>query len=109
MPPQLNPKFYQLKFRFFQAQDLSPMDIGIAYVRQPKIDAFMMVKYKNRTIKTRVITQEQGGQPIDFNQELWIPTQVPIINGRIVIKLMDQDEFFDEISGSIFYDVKDII
>jgi hypothetical protein len=52
MPPQLNPKFYQLKFRFFQAQDLPAMDMGIAFVRKAKTDAYMMTTYKNRKLKT---------------------------------------------------------
>jgi hypothetical protein len=54
MPPSLNPKFYQIKVRIFQAQDLPAMDIGIAYVRKAKIDAYMMYTYKKKKIKTDI-------------------------------------------------------
>lgn len=67
MPPQLNPKFYQVKIRFFQAQDLPPMDIGLGFMRKAKIDAYMLATYKNRKLKTKVLQMEEGGAPIDWN------------------------------------------
>lgn len=73
MPPQLNPKFYQVKVRFFQAQDLPAMDMGIKFVRAAKIDAYVMTMYKKKKLKTKVLVMEEGGSPIDWNQEFWIP------------------------------------
>jgi len=109
MPPQLNPKFYQVKIRFFQAQDLPPMDMGIAFVRKAKIDAYLTTNYKKKKLKSKVLVMEEGGEPINYNQEFWIPAQVPIITGRIVVKVMDSDDVFDETVGSLLFDLKDII
>lgn len=55
MPPQLNPKFYQVKIRFFQAQQLPAMDMAIAFVRKAKIDAYVTTNYKNKKLKTKVL------------------------------------------------------
>lgn len=38
-----------------------------------------------------------------------MPAQVPIIGGRLVFKVYDEDALKDEIIGSINYDLKDII
>jgi hypothetical protein len=40
-------------------------------------------------------------KPIDFNQEFWIPAQIPIISSKLVIHLMDEDTIKDEMAGSL--------
>ena len=85
------------------------MDIGIKYVRKAKTDAYVMTTYKNRKLKTKVVIMEEGGEPINWDQEFWIPAQIPIISSRLVIKLMDEDDFTDEVIGSLLFDVKDIL
>lgn len=47
--------------------------------RRAKTDAYMMAHVKKRKLKTRVIEMEEGGKPINWNQEFWIPTQIPLI------------------------------
>ena len=42
MPPSLNPKFYQVKLRFFEAQDIPPMDVGLGFMRKAKSDVYVM-------------------------------------------------------------------
>jgi hypothetical protein len=73
MPPQLNPTFYQMKFRFFQAQDLPAMDMSLGVFRKPKTDAYIMTKYRNKKLKTKVVVHEEKGPPTDWNQEIWLP------------------------------------
>jgi len=73
MPPQLNPKFYQMKFRFFQVQELPAMDMSIRFVRKAKTDAYVMSKYKGKKLKTKVVVHEEGGPATDWNQEIWMP------------------------------------
>ena len=85
------------------------MDMGIAFVRKAKIDAYLSTNYKKKKLKSKVLVMEEGGEPINFNQEFWIPAQVPIISGRIVLKVMDSDDVFDETVGSLLFDLKDII
>ena len=67
MPPQLNPTFYQMKFRFFQAQNLPAMDIGVKFVRKAKTDAYIMTKFKNKKLKTKVVVHEENGEPTNWN------------------------------------------
>lgn len=43
-------------------------------------------------------------------QEFWIPAQLPIINPKICIKLMDADDVgSDETAGSILFYMKDLL
>lgn len=69
----------------------------------------MMAHVKKRKLKTRVIEMEEGGKPINWNQEFWIPTQIPLIQSKINIKMMDEDATADEVCGSIIFDIKEII
>ena len=41
MPPSLNPTFYQIKLRFFTAQNLPIMDQALLGLREAKTDAFL--------------------------------------------------------------------
>jgi len=52
--------------------------------------------------------QEQGGQ-IHWNQQFLIPLQVPLMGGRIVFKVMDEDTVCDEVVGSIIVNAKNYI
>lgn len=38
-----------------------------------------------------------------------VPAQIPLIGGRLVFKVYDDDLSGDEIVGAIYYDLKDII
>ena len=55
-----------------------------------------------------MLVQEVGGQ-IHWNQQILIPLQVPLMGGRIVFKVMDEDTVCDEVVGSINIDAKDFI
>ena len=83
--------------------------MGIAFVRKAKTDAYILTTYKNRKLKTKVSVIEENGPPCDWNQEIWLPAQIPIIQGRIVMKVMDEDDIQDEVVGSLLFDLKDII
>ena len=43
------------------------MDMGIPYVTKPKTDAFMLAMYKNKKLKTEVMTYTEGGPYVDWN------------------------------------------
>ena len=67
----------------------------------------MLMTYKNKKLKTKVLVHKLGGYPINWNQEFWVPAQIPIIDGRIVIKLMDSDfPLPDEVVGSLLFDLR---
>lgn len=107
MPPSLNPTFYQIKIRVFQAQNLPIMDSSFGGLREAKTDAYLSTMYKNKKLKTRVVVFKD--KPVEWNQEIWYPAQYPVIQNRIVLKLMDEDEMIDEIVGSLLFDVSEII
>lgn len=46
---------------------------------------------------------------IDWNQQFLIPMQVPLMGGRLVFKVMDEDTVCDEVVGSIVLNAKDFI
>ena len=77
MSPALNPKFYQIKLRCFQGQDLPEMDVG--YIGKGSIDAYLKLDFKGKKYRTKVITQEKGGKPVDWNTEFWLPAQIPVV------------------------------
>ena len=51
MPPSLNPMFFQVKLRFFQAQDIPPMDMGVGFLRKA-----IKTPFSNKGIYTLSIT-----------------------------------------------------
>lgn len=109
MPPSLNPKFYQVKLRFFEAQEIPPMDMGFSIMKKAKTDAYVMTEYKKRKLKSNVITMYENGPGIEWNQEFWIPAQIPIISKRMTVKVMDRDDMNDEVVGSLLFNIQDIV
>ena len=84
------------------------------YLQKAKIDAYMLSHYKNKPLKTRVEVMEDNEDKnlkahINWDQEFWIPAQIPIITGRLVVKLMDEDNVFDETVGALLFDVNSLI
>jgi len=53
-PPQIKPEFYQLYFRFFNAEQIVPMDIGI--VSKPSTDLYFRLDYRSKKLKTKAVT-----------------------------------------------------
>jgi Ca2+-dependent lipid-binding protein len=110
MSPALNPKFYQIKMRIFQGQDLPMMDSGIGFLAKEKIDAYMKCDFKGKKYTTEVIKQEKGGPPVNWNTEFWLPAQLPVLAPKILVRLMDEDDIgSDEVAGTLWFKTKDII
>ena len=59
-PPQIKPEFYQLYVRFFCAQKIVPMDAAL--YGKSSVDAYVSLQYKTKKLRTKAITQEEGGQ-----------------------------------------------
>lgn len=79
-----------------------------ALIGKPKIDAYVKIDHKGNKLKTKVLIQQVDGQ-IDWNQQFLIPVQVPIMGGRLVFKVMDEDTVCDEVVGSILLNAKNYI
>lgn len=107
MPPSIRPEFYQIRFKFFRAEKLPPLDMAL-FGKGGSLDAYVICNYLNTKLKTKVLTQKEGSY-IDWNQEFLIPCQLPIMSGRVVMKVFDEDKINDEIVGSLLFNFKDCI
>jgi hypothetical protein len=86
------------------------MDSAVGFIGKDKIDAYIKCDFKGKKYKTKVITQVKGGPPVDWNEEFWLPAQLPVAAPTILMQLMDQDDMgSDEIAGSITFETKEII
>lgn len=84
------------------------MDTKTFGMGENKTDAYIKLEYKTSKLKTKIMKCPEGGE-CHWNQEMLVPAQVPIIGGRLVFKIFDDDLTGDEIVGAINYDLKDII
>ena len=110
MSPSLNPSFYQIKIRVFQGWDLPSLDSAIGFIGSDKIDAYMKLEFKAKKYKTKVQTQPKGGPPVHWNTEFWLPAQLPVVQPKIEIRLMDADDIgSDEMAGTMCFDTADLI
>ena len=77
------------------------------------IDAYLTCVAKKKKYKTRVITQytdKSKYEPIDWNQTFYIPAQLPVIEQKIVLKLMDKEQMgSDEVAGSVVFYVQELL
>jgi hypothetical protein len=73
-----------------------------------KTDAKIRLDYKTTRLKSSIKVCEEDGE-CSWNQEFLVPAQKPIIGGRIVFKIYDDDLSGDEIVGSIHFELKDIV
>ena len=106
MPASIKKEFKQLKIRFIQADKLPKMDMGVMGMGGG-IDAYMWTKYQNKVMKTKPITSSSDVAAIA--QEWWLPIQWPLSSDRFVIKTYDEDKVSDEIVGSMFFSLKDLV
>lgn len=103
MPPSIKKQFYQVVFRIYRAEHLPKMDTF------GTIDAFVRLDYLGKKLKTEVITQKKSEKDVMWDQELWIPVQLPIVSDRIVMKVYDYDTASDDIVASMVFHLKDFI
>ena len=58
-------------------------------------------------MKTTAVTAKNDVAPIA--QEWWLPIQWPLSSDRLVLKVFDEDKVTDEIVGSMFFSLKDLV
>ena len=71
-----------------------------SFIGKAKIDAYVSLQYKTKKLKTKILVQEEGGQ-VHWNQEFLVPAQIPIMGGRMVFKVWDEDTLSDDVVGAI--------
>jgi hypothetical protein len=91
MPPSIKPEFYQLRFKFFRAEKLPAMDMNL-FGGKGSIDAYIICNYMDKKLKTKVITQKEGGF-IDWNQEFLViyPLLNCLLDSMLVAYYVEQD------------------
>jgi hypothetical protein len=43
---------------------------------------------------------------VEWNQEIWLPTQLPLVSSRIIFSVFDKDQLSNEIVASMRFDLK---
>ena len=79
-----------------------------AILGKAKTDAYVRLDYKSTKLKTKTMKIEEGGE-CHWQQEMLVPAQIPVLGGRLIFKVYDEDTVLDELIGSIHIEVKDII
>lgn len=78
-----------------------------------KIDAYLKCVAKKKTYKTRTLVQYTEGSkyaPVDWNQTFYVPAQLPVIEQKIVLNLMDKENMqSDEVAGSVVFYVQELL
>jgi len=44
-----------------------------------------------------------------FDQEFWVPLTWPLSLDRMIIKVFDEDKIHDEIVGSLYFSLKELV
>jgi hypothetical protein len=55
------------------------MDADMGFLGKAKIDAYLKTEFKGKTFKTKTISQTKGGDAVRWNQEFWLPAQIPVL------------------------------
>lgn len=68
-----------------------------------------MLQYKTTKIKSRPVLVEEGAS-VWIMWEFLVPAQVPLIGGRMIFKIVDDNDVMaDETIGCIHFEQKDIL
>ena len=79
--------------------------------KDAKIDAYMKCSFKGKNYRTKTLLQycDEKKEPINWNQEFWLPAQLPVLVPKILFKLMDEDKLMDETAGSVCFYTKELV
>ena len=73
-----------------------------------KTDLVIKLNYKTSKLKTPEVKIEEDSH-CTVNQEFLVPAQIPMLGGRLVFKIYDDDTLGDELIGSLLFNIKDYI
>ena len=103
VPPYIHTRYFQIKIRLFAGQCLPDLDYGPG-----SCDAFIKCSYMNKKLKTKVVAQKSNH--VDWNEEMWIPAQIPIASPRLLFKLYDYDGYkSNEIVASMKFNIEEYL
>lgn len=106
-PPTIKPEFYQIRFKFFCAQKIVALDTNLT--KKNSTDCYVRLEYKTTKLKTKILKIEEGSE-IHWNQEFFVPAQLPLLGGRVIFRVYDHNAVqSDELIGSMHIELKDIL
>lgn len=92
------------------------MDADMGFMGKAKIDAYLKTEFKKKKFKTKTISYDSSDAKkgaegaVRWNTEFWLPAQIPVIQQKIHIYLMDAEDIgYDEIAGSMILNTKEIL
>lgn len=71
------------------------------------IDAYLTCTFFGKKSRTKAVTAKKDVCAIE--QEIWLPIQWPLSTNRLIFKVFDEDKIVDEIVGSLYFNLKDLI
>jgi Ca2+-dependent lipid-binding protein len=101
-PPQIITQSYQILVRVIRGEKLKKMDTF------GKCDPYIQVLYGGLNVKSTILKVTHD--PV-WNEDLYLPISLPTVNNKIIIRLFDwdSDKTTDELMGSVYFDIKDIM
>jgi hypothetical protein len=72
-----------------------------------KMDAYISTKIGNKNLKTSV--KETKDDACVWNETFLIPVRMPIMSGKLILDVMDEDLKDDEQAGTLVFNFKDLL
>jgi hypothetical protein len=102
MPATVKPTFKQLKLHIFKGEHLPRLDVA-----EGKMDAYVDTKIGKRRIKTKTVTTKKD--EAEWNETLLIPVRMPVMTGKLILNVKDEDDTGDEQAGALIFDFKALL
>ena len=107
IPAQIQMKYKQISFYFFQGEEFPDMDATFSTKKiGRRCDGYIEVKYMGIVRKTKIA--EMTKEKVVWNQISDIPATKPAVSQKICMVVKDKDVTSDDIVGSIEMKVDDI-
>jgi hypothetical protein len=107
IPAQIQMKYKQISFYFFQGEEFPDMDATFSTKKiGRRCDGYIEVKYMGIVRKTKIA--EMTKEKVVWNQIIDIPATKPAVSQKICMVVKDKDVTSDDIVGSIEMKVDDI-
>lgn len=114
MPASVQKKYKQLSMKIIKAEFLPQMD-WVAFGSDHFGDAYVFYSSKGAKLRTTTLDMLQDGnkttcKPVEWNEEMLIPLELPISNDTLTFSLFDSDfPKPDELISTVNFSIKYII
>lgn len=81
--------------------------LDAAMIGEGKMDAFVAMELNGKRLKTKIVTTKND--EATWNETFQIPVRIPIMAGKLVLSVWDDDASGDERAGTLIFDYKDLL